>query len=91
MNEATITVNRHELTEHQSLAIRIAIVAFLAQLNEPKFCAGLEHHAVRYHASLTQVMAIIDETPAEPVPPDDQLVTETVEFIGKLAGAGDGR
>jgi hypothetical protein len=91
MREATITVNKHELTEDQSLAIRIAIIAFLSQLANPRFCAGLESAAIKYHASLTQVMAIIDETPAEPVPPDDQLVNETIKFIGELAGGGDGR
>ena len=91
MREATITINKHELTEDQSLAIRIAIVAFLSQLSNPKFCAGLESHALKYHTSLAQIMAVIDETPAEPVPPDDELVERTVELIGKLAGGGDGR
>jgi hypothetical protein len=88
LKEATITINKRELSEDQSLAIRIAIVAFLAQLDNPKFCAGLESHAIKYHASLTQVMAIIDETPAEPSPPDDDLVLQSLGFISELINKG---
>jgi hypothetical protein len=88
MKEATITINKRELTEDQSLAVRIAIVAFLGQLANPRFCAGLESHAIKYHASLTQVMAVIDETPAEVDPPADDLVLQSLGFISELINKG---
>jgi hypothetical protein len=88
MKEATITINKRELSEDQSLAVRIAIVAFLSQLNDPKFCAGLENQAIKYHSNLSQVMGLIDDTPAEPSPPDDDLVIQSLGFISELINKG---
>jgi hypothetical protein len=84
MKEAKITINGQELTEAQSLAVRAAIILFLSGLESNS--AMLGRAGVDYHLRLTQVMAMIDETPAEPSPLDDELVAKSLNFMAHLAG-----
>ena len=60
--EATITIDGHTLTERQSMSVRVAITAFLMELNNDKELArGLGQIGINYHARLTEVLRIIQE------------------------------
>jgi hypothetical protein len=60
--EATITVDGHTLTEGQSMSVRVAITAFVMQLNNDReFAEGLGLTAIHYHARLTEVLRMIHE------------------------------
>jgi hypothetical protein len=60
--EAIITVNGKELTEEQSMTMRIALVSFMFVLNDPKTALGLGMKGVEYHQRTSEIMSMIDET-----------------------------
>ncbi|MCP3472318.1 hypothetical protein NLM33_18545 [Bradyrhizobium sp. CCGUVB1N3] len=58
--EATITIDGHPLTEGQSMAVRVAITAFLMELkNDKQFADSLGLIGIADQARLTEVMHII--------------------------------
>ena len=60
--EATITIDGHTLTEGQSMSVRVAITAFLMELNNDKeFAADLGQIGIQHHARLTEVLHLIHE------------------------------
>ena len=59
--EATITIDGHTLTEGQSMSVRVAITAFLMELNDKKFAQSLGQIGIGYHARLTEVLRMINE------------------------------
>ncbi|MCP3475095.1 hypothetical protein NLM33_32755 [Bradyrhizobium sp. CCGUVB1N3] len=60
--EATITIDGHTLTMGQSMSVRVAITAFLMELNNDKeFAADLGQIGIQYHARLTEVLHLIHE------------------------------
>jgi hypothetical protein len=60
--EATMTIDGKVLTEAQSLCVRVAITAFLIQLNDKSFAESLGAQlAVNYHSRLTEVLKMITE------------------------------
>jgi CYTH domain-containing protein len=62
MREARITINDRELSEPQSRTVRVAIIAFLAELQSKEVSGALGQIGVDYHLRLTEVMRMIDET-----------------------------
>jgi hypothetical protein len=63
MNEARITINGKELSEGQSIAIRVALISFLITLKDKELASQMGRMAVQYSQRLSEVIAIIDETP----------------------------
>jgi hypothetical protein len=61
IDEAKITIDGKELTEAQSMAVRVAISGFLFELGDPKFARSLGPIAVAYRLRLTEVIHIIGE------------------------------
>lgn len=59
--EAKITIEGHELTEGQSMAIRVAVTSFLFQLHDPKFRRDLGATAWRYKQRLDEIITMINE------------------------------
>jgi hypothetical protein len=86
MKEAKITINNRELTEAQSMTVRVAMVAFLGDLHNEEVSKTLGMIGVGYYQRLTEVLGMIDETPAERSGPDEQLVVQSLEFISELLG-----
>jgi hypothetical protein len=62
MREARITINDRELSELQSRAVRVALIAFLGEMSDPRVAEALGNMALEYHLRLTEVMCVIDET-----------------------------
>lgn len=62
MNEPSITINGHELTQAQSMAVRMAITNFHAETADPH-ALGRDEHGLRmctaYHLRLDEVLKII--------------------------------
>lgn len=62
MPEPKITINGHELTEAQAMAVRAAITAFHAETSDPK-ALGDDEHGVRmcaaYWCRLDEVLGFI--------------------------------
>jgi hypothetical protein len=87
MNEAKITINGRELTEGQSMAVRVAVIAFLSMLKDPKMTLGMGKVALNYQLRLDEVMAMIDDTmvsvSASSMPESE--LRQTLEFIDVLA------
>jgi hypothetical protein len=65
MKEARITINGQELSEAQSMTIRVALVAFLGELQNERVSRALGLIGVGYHQRLTELLGMIDDTPAE--------------------------
>jgi hypothetical protein len=64
MREAKITINDQELSEAQSRVVRVAIFAFLGEMSNPRVTEALGNVALEYQLRLTEVICMIDETPA---------------------------
>jgi hypothetical protein len=84
MKEARITINNRELTEAQSMVVRVALIAFLGEMSDRGVTEALGNMAIMYHQRLTEVLGMIDETPAEPSKPDEDLVLKSLDFISEL-------
>lgn len=66
MTEAHITVEGKTLSQAQSMAVRVAITAFLMQLRTDKqFYRSLGMMAEVYNSKLTDVLTIILDEPIE--------------------------
>jgi hypothetical protein len=59
--EATIVVADHRLTSAQSMAVRVAIAAFLSELASPQFMSALGRIGPLYQARLAEVQDFIFE------------------------------
>lgn len=59
--EAKITIEGHELTMGQSMAIRVAVTSFLLQLQDPRFRRDLGSIAWGYQQRLDEVITMINE------------------------------
>jgi hypothetical protein len=71
MKEPKITINKRELSEGQSMTVRVALIAFLSEMSDPKVTEALGNIALEYRCRLTEVMRMVDETSVE-LKKDDQ-------------------
>jgi hypothetical protein len=62
VNEPTITINGRELSREQSRAVRVAVLALIYSMREPKTRAGLGQMGISNLLRLDEVMAMIDAT-----------------------------
>jgi hypothetical protein len=65
MNEARITINGREANRGQSMALRVAVIAFRSTLNDPRVSSALGPMAIAYKVRMDELIALIDDTPQE--------------------------
>jgi hypothetical protein len=88
MNEARITINGKELSEQQSMSIRVAVIAFGTVLSDPRMTEGMGKVALTYQLRLAEVMAMIDATEVEmrySPPMSEKELGDILKFIGVLS------